>query len=208
MPKEFIFNVNDHEYFACDLKSEQCSVIKSNGLQCRCKVIIGYQYCHIHLLNLKHLKINESTIEGIGKGLFSVDPKAEENEIIFRPKDKNSIISYGGEVIDEDELNHRYGEYTAPYALEVKTDKYLDGACRRGVGNLINNGGKRNNSRLTVYTNSNGESFGNIRATKNIRNGDEIFVAYGDEYKTNEPTNHVTKNLNKLHLDRYKYREN
>lgn len=186
--------------------SEQCSVIKSNGLQCRCKVIIGYQYCHIHLLYLKHLKIKESTIEGIGKGLFAMDPNVEEGEIIFRPKDKNSIISYGGEVIDEEELNYRYGEYTAPYALEVKKDRYFDGACRRGIGSLINNGGKRNNARLTVHTNLNGESFGNIRAMKNIRNGDEIFVAYGGEYKINEGTNHMTKNLNKLHLDRYRYK--
>jgi hypothetical protein len=153
------------------------------------------------------LKVKESTIKRIGKGLFVVDPKKEKGEIIFRPKDREAIISYGGEVIDEDELNHRYGEYTAPYALEVKKDKYLDGACRRGVGSLINSGGKRNNARLTVYTNTNGESIGNVRATKNIKNGEEIFVSYGNEYDMDESTNHITKNLGKLHFERYKYKK-
>jgi hypothetical protein len=40
MPKQFIFSVDDEEYFAYDMVSEQCSVLKEDGQQCKCKVIM------------------------------------------------------------------------------------------------------------------------------------------------------------------------
>ena len=194
MPKLFTFKVNNSPKFLCDLKSEQCLDTKKTGARCKCRAIIGYQYCHSHLMYKHKLKVKDSTIPGSGKGLFACDPMTERNEIIFRPKDR--IVIYGGEPLDQKELSKRYGEHTAPYALKTGRDRFLDGACRRGVGSLANTRRNRNNAAFSSKY---------LKATKNIRNGQEIFASYGRSYKMTEPTSHTTDPLRKAHAEQYRY---
>ena len=179
----------DH-HFDCRFHSKQCQFIKPNGQRCRNKVVMGLPLCHTHLLSQKHLKIKVSTIPYAGKGLFALNKSQAENAIIFKKGEK--IIDYTGEHIDLQELNHRYGEYTAPYVLLVNRDNFIDPACERSVGAFANTKLRKNDNNAT-FSVSNRNGTASIKATKNIRNGDEIFVYYGNQYNLNEDTIHKTK---------------
>jgi hypothetical protein len=129
------------------------------------------------LLSVKHLKIAKSTIPNAGKGLFAANKNVPNDAIIFRKG--QTIIDYRGEKIDEDELNERYGSYTAPYAVKVADNEYTDAACQRGVASNANsnvNTGHSNNATLSLDRRNRRI---NLKATKNIRNGMEIFASYG-----------------------------
>jgi SET domain-containing protein len=65
-----------------------------------------------------------------------------------------------------------------------------DAACRRGVGALANHRAHSTaNARLSFL-----RTTGRFRlvAKKPIRNGKEIFVDYGRQYRHREPTTHQT----------------
>ena len=129
------------------------------------------------------IKIKKSTLPDAGKGLFAMNKQKEPNEIIFRQGD--TIIPYSGEKkLTNQELSNRYGDYTAPYGVQYANNNNEDAACKRGVGSLANrNVGNLNNARL-LPNRRNGSIF--LRATKNIRNNNEIFVPYGRQYSLNE----------------------
>jgi SET domain-containing protein len=141
----------------------------------------------MHLLRERKLRIKESTIPGVGKGLFALDKRAAGNAILFRRGDK--IIMYDGEVVTQAQLQRRYGDFTAPYG--ISQGKFVeDSACRRGAGSLVNHAAARNtNARLAFSTRT--KKFMLI-ATKNIRNGDEIFCSYGKAYQHNDGLTHKT----------------
>lgn len=188
MPYIFKFLINHHLHFEAPLESEQCVATTNSGQRCKRNTVIGCGYCYTHLLKLKHLRIKTSTIEGAGKGLFALDPTESDNAIIFKKDDK--IIKYDGELVDRDELDERYGGYTAPYGVEISRtkDEYEDGALHRGVGTLVNHSTRDANCRFSVTRN------GNIvlKATRNIRNNKEILVDYGRNYNFNEDTSYKT----------------
>ena len=174
MGYKFQFKVNDNLLFEGDLICSQCIEIKKDGNRCKRKTCIGVPVCHQHLESKYKLKIKKSSIPNAGKGLFVFD-KFAENDIIFKKGDK--IISYEGELINLQQLNKRYGDYTAPYALNIDKNNYRDASLKRGVGSLGNTNNKRNNVKLSANT-KNKTAF--LKATKNIRNGSEIFISYVD----------------------------
>ena len=204
MPFEFNFESAGGVQFSCDILSEQCACIKADGTRCRCVVCIGTPYCHMHLLHVKHLKVQQSNIPNAGKGLFAIDPKANDNAVLFATKE--NIIMYGGQLINNHELNRRYGVYTAPYAFKIAHDRYLDGACRRGIGSIVNTRSARFcNARFSVYTRGN-QSTVTLKASRPIRNRQEIIVGYGADYDLHEEgCGHATRALRKAHLERYRY---
>lgn len=185
---QFTFRVNDENRFRCNIQSEQCSVMKASGQRCRRRVCIGSPYCFSHLLYIKHLRIKTSTIPNAGKGLFAVDPMTAEHIIVFRAGD--TIIEYTGEVISDAQKQQRNGNHTAVYTVQTKKNQHIDCACRRGVGSTANTSPGNNNATLSV---NNRNSEVKVKATKNIRNGDEIFISYGNTYRLNQPTSHTTK---------------
>ena len=186
MPKKFTFLIDNHQQFSGELESEQCEGKTINGSQCKRTTVIGTRWCYSHLLKFKHLRIKKSTLPNGGVGLYCVDCSTE-NDIVFRAGYK--IISYDGELIDKVELEDRYGNYTAPYGIQINKDKFEDGALHRGVGTLVNHKAhSQSNARFGVSRNR-----VVLIATKNIRSNTEIFVCYGREYRFNEPTKHKTK---------------
>ncbi len=193
MPKKFKFYMPDEElpHFTCNVVSVTCKSKKKNGENCRNKTQMSLPYCWQHLLSEKKLRIKESSIPGAGKGLFAVDKNADDDAIIFHTNDR--IVDYVGEKINQETLNNRYGQYTAPYALETKVSNpkaYIDPACVRGVGAMANQGTRKkdNNAVLKAY-----KGDGYVKAIKPIRNNREIFVDYGAEYQFDEGTRHTTK---------------
>jgi len=187
MGYKFQFNINDNLQFEGDIICQRCIEINKKGNQCNKKTCIGTPYCWIHLLYNYKLKVKDSTIPNAGKGLFVIDKKAGDNDIIFRKNDK--IITYGGELINRDELEDRYDEYTAPYGYQIDSNNFRDGALKRGVGTLGNNNAGRNNAKIVANKRNKTAS---IKATNNIRNGSEIFISYGRDYRFDEPTSFRT----------------
>lgn len=191
MPKHFKFYVDNALTFQCELESERCTGQSKNGNQCRRNTVIGLSLCWQHLLSQKELRIKDSRF---GKGLFALNKRKDNNAIIF--KKNQTIISYNGEVITENDVYERYQENTAPYTIVGQRNTYEDGACHRGIGTLVNHAtGNAINAKFSY--NRQGVI---IKATKNIRNGQEIFVNYNaghtrndQRYLFDENTRHTTK---------------
>lgn len=183
MPRRFEFRAetaSTKPSFQCQLESQQCEAETKAGRRCKNKTVIGIPYCWIHLKWQKHLEIKPSTIANAGKGLFSTQAI---------PKNKR-IIGYEGEILTKQQLEKRYGKKTAPYALQVNNNRYIDGACVRSVGSMINHQpSRKSNAR-----------FGNPRygkvsviAKKPIAAHSEIVVSYGPRYRFTEGTSSKTK---------------
>jgi len=68
----------------------------------------------------------------------------------------------------------RYADKTGPYVAKMSQNKYMDAAKIRGIRSLANTLPNHNNATLSVSHNS-----VSLKATKNIKNGDEIFLSYG-----------------------------
>ena len=94
------------------------------------------------------------------------------------------IFDYNGEVISLNRLNARYGDTTAPYAIKLHKNKYEDGAINRGIGTVVNH--SSNISKVNCRFSIKRDNTAQIIATKNIKNGAELFVDYGDDYKLNK----------------------
>lgn len=173
MPYRFKFTAPGEFSFECTLQCERCNATNKTGAQCSKTACIGVPYCHVHLYHQKHLKIKPSAIPGAGKGLFAAKPGGG-NDIVFRAGDR--IIEYAGEAIDQPTLDHRYGNYTAPYGLMRQRNQYEDAACKRGVGSLANH--KPASQANAKYSIGRNPPRMNLLATKNIRNGQEVCCSY------------------------------
>ena len=117
---------NDETIFEGDLHRRRCRGTTAKHAMCKRQLFLGLPYCYQHMQSILHLKVKPSTIEGAGKGLFANNGSAN-NDIVFRPGD--TICKYASEHIDEEELNDRYGDYTGPYAIQIRNnyleDKFL-----------------------------------------------------------------------------------
>ena len=191
MPYEFRFSIAHHVHFHTLLESCQCSANKANGTQCGRTVVIGTDLCWTHLLQIKHLRILPSTVPNIGKGLFALDKKRPANTIIFKKNDL--IASYIGETLTTAELIARYGDHTAPYCMEVKNNTYEDCALIRSYCSIANRAptAQAKNSKFITNFRMHPQRV-QLKATKNIYNGDEIFTSYGNKYRMNDGSEHAT----------------
>ena len=132
------------------------------------------------MASLKHLKIQPSTIANTGKGLFAIDKTKRPNAVLFH---QNAVIcEYNGEIIDRNELNQRYNYHTAPYAIRIHRNRFEDGALQRGIAGLANHKTVENCNAVFRPFKANGKYHMRLVAIKPIRNGDEIFADYGDDY--------------------------
>jgi hypothetical protein len=207
MPYEFRFKVGDDTIFREELSCFQCTEINErNGQQCRRRVCIGLPFCYHHI-KLHNLQIKNSTIPNAGKGLFAFAPILERGKRTRRRRERprmqtratrartvifnegNVICNYYGEFINEHELQERYRIHTAPFGVRIIPHQYEDGALFRGMGSLLNHQPEHlaNAAFRRVNQTEQEERHIELVATKPIRNGDEIFVDYEDEYILNEP---------------------
>lgn len=122
--------------------------------------------CWIHLALNKGLAIQESTIENAGMGLFTlIDRK------------KNSIITeYTGKLITPDEAKNS----NSHYLLQTTKNWIIDGQDKNeiGYGRWINEY-KKPNVRFSWDAKN---KIAKIRAIKNIKAGEELFLNYGNSY--------------------------
>lgn len=162
--------------------------MKCSHNKCRRKTNI-VPYCWQHAEMVLHVKIKECQWLPKGnKGLFAIDRKRVDAPV-FRKGQK--ILQYTGEFLTEDEMSERYDYYDedgelvegrAEYALEYEDGKYVDAEIIKGYGAFINdpNGYTRHPENLDPNS-----KFGKglwIVAIKDIYDGDEILIDYGDNY--------------------------
>lgn len=180
----FEFDKDGEHEFQCTLQCGQCDYVKADGLRCKNRVCIGYPTCWVH--NKKSYNVQVRVSPGRGRGLFATSNI---------PKD-SWICPYNGEVISRKCLEARYpGDHTAPYAITIRKDVVLDAACERGVGSMAN-GLFRENGKVRAVAAHNA-IFRNrqdgiwLKSTKNIKNGEEIFAWYSENYNVHEK--HATR---------------
>lgn len=177
----FQFTIDNEVIFRTPIKSLQCEDQTKKGTRCKRRCVIGSSFCSTHLMYNHHLQIKKSTIPNAGLGLFARDAlSSDPNQIIFHPGDK--IVQYMGEIIDTEELINRYHNKTGPYVVGISKDRFEDGSSIRGVGSLANTLPNHNNTTLSIY-----RGRASLKATKVIKNGEEILLSYGKQYKLHQP---------------------
>ena len=144
-------------------------------------VNIGLPYCPLHRKKLQYLEIKESLIEGAGQGVFASSPKATQTIVFQKGED---ICLYEGETLNRDEIEKRYGSrefdsFVAPYVLQLNENLFIDGALVRGIGTMINHNPRKRNCRFSVNPIT---KKAQIKATKRIINGQELYLTYGRFY--------------------------
>lgn len=168
----------------CALECTQCTSTTKAGQPCRRTACIGVKYCWSHLLTEKKLRILESEH---GKGVFAVDRRQPPGAVLFRRWAK--VIEYDGLIVPSETVHQRYGRYTAPYAIQLDDDTMEDAACHRGVGAMVNHAeGDAVNARFETV-----DGHLCVRATRYIRNGEQILVDYGEVYDFEDGGQHETK---------------
>ena len=186
MPYRFRFsNEEEDKHLDEPLTTYQCRGHTKTGARCKRRCAIPFEYCPAHLASNLHLKVKPSLIEGGGKGLFAYDPTLADNAIVF--KTNQTICRYNGGDTTLQQLDEEYGENaTAPYAVVESGNHVVDAAFpRRGVGSLANHRHLLRNNDATLSSNYNNHTVV-LKARKNIRNGQEIYVWYGNAYHFDE----------------------
>jgi hypothetical protein len=195
MPTKYFHFLNEDKntQFDAPLNSQQCiHIIPRTGQQCKRRVVIGSPCCFQHCDDKYNLQIKNSTIPNAGVGIFAFNKnKQQQRKPVF--KEDTMIVPYHGELINKRQLNQRYGNKTAPYAVQL-SKYYEDGAIQRGIGSLANTKNKTHNNAILTYRETKPRT-AQLKATKNIYHGQEILVDYGDEYRLNERgAKHSTNN--------------
>ena len=157
--------------FACALRCGRCTAKTTGGLRCRNRVCLGAPVCWQHTRRDKGLRLAKSTIPGAGRGVFALGRSFRAGEI---------VCTYEGERMSKAQVDRRYpGDVTAPYTLCSPGGRCMDGACRRGVGSMLN--GVMDGSHNVVFDWHKGRPV--VRATRAIRDGDELLADYGPDYR-------------------------
>jgi len=178
--------------FACTMTCRRCAAISARtGNRCSRQVCVGLPLCWQHTRAAWNVAIRQAGPR-VGKGLFAAAPTGAPSAVrrrqapLFRKGDL--IVPYApAEELAPEELDERYDyggwQVTAPYAVPLPSspDVVLDAACVRNVGSLANDPrgrrGLRSNAELTE---ENGTLW--LRATRAVRDGDEILLNYGPDY--------------------------
>lgn len=181
------------------MESNRCTYVKPNHQQCKRQVVIGAPYCFQHRKMKEHVEVKDSTIPQAGKGLFATDGTDNPHHRVFAAH--QTILDYDGLFTTKQAIDAKYGDHTAPYAIEVTKERVEDASKRRGEGSLINqaNTGHSNNVEMFVSPGTKDKPYRHtrIRTTKQIFNRDELFLDYGRDYLLHEPGVHFGTTRNK-----------
>jgi hypothetical protein len=170
-----------------------CEAKTKAGHTCKLTACRDTHYCTRHLKVRYNVVVAKSRIPNAGFGLFastSTYPRGRTSrKLIFLSG--TDILPYEGRLVDKRWVDQVYDynrknaagvvekvSVTAPYAMARDSDgKIIDAACSRGAAGYANDSylhPERNNAEFTPK--------GYVRATKDIYEGDEILVTYGEEY--------------------------
>ena len=144
----------------------QCTATTAKGNRCR-KRTCRSGLCWQHLKRDSGLRIRPSGVPGAGLGLFAAAG--------FKRGDV--IAPYEGEKLTRRRVDERYGDERGEYVLCRDSKRCIDSAATNSSAARFANDSRgtdfRNNARFRALR---------VEATRRIRPGDEIFVAYGKDY--------------------------
>jgi hypothetical protein len=189
MPKKFRSTQPDGTKFECQLECATCSQPTKSGGRCRLRACHGMPMCWMHARKAFKIRAATSLIPNAGRGLFAHDTTAKPNDVVF--KKGQYMFPYVGEIMGPEGIDARYGDgsdSTAVYGI-CDRKQCIDAACVRGWASYINHQPLKRANANYSYRPSLNEFW--IKATKNIRNGAEIYCFYGRTYGFQ--TQHVTK---------------
>lgn len=177
--------------FSCKVHQNKCA-----KTDCYTWVDIGYPYCKEHLASEMKLEIKTSTNPDWGLGVFAYDPtkqinlsrldimtsNAKKQAAVFQEFDV--ICDYDGEHLSQKQFEERYrtpidllGVYIVQNPKWRKQKKqYIDAACLRGVGSIINHQESANCIFVPTRTKV------QVQASRKIFHGQELYVNYGESY--------------------------
>jgi hypothetical protein len=180
---KFFFYDRGNVMYDCIVDCKQCEATAKNGNRCKIKTCFSLPFCHIHLPKEYGVKVKQSTIPQAGKGLFATK-EFKVNELICPLWGNEKSIQ---------QHDQEYGNNnTAPYSVQLNRNTIIDGSCKRYVGHNANtklnadgsSSLQRSNAKISINRRSTYKI--NLKATKTIKEGDEIFVYYGNEYQIPE----------------------
>jgi hypothetical protein len=149
------------------MPTQRCTASTKTGGHCRALTRRG-QYCWNHLRTIDGLRIKASSIPGAGLGLF-----AEKDFPAL-----SHLTRYTGDY--RRTQDGRIGGY---YFLQLTNAKSIDAARTNTDSGRWANDSRASpfepNSELVTHP---ATGSGRLRATRNIKKGEEIFVAYGPRY--------------------------
>jgi hypothetical protein len=151
-------------------KSQQCVSNTLKEQRCR-KRTAHTQKCWIHLAKQNNLRIKPSNIPNAGKGLFAWKKSIPRDTLISK---------YTGRKTNKKELDKKYGDRCADYAICNKRGRCVDSTYTTDAAARFVNDSKgtsfQNNSKIK------GNQIFRLKATRTIPANNEIFTSYGREY--------------------------
>jgi hypothetical protein len=153
-------------------KCDRCTGITKTGQVCKLRTCIRLPYCFIHARKILYLEVKSSTIPNGGCGLFTTKDRSKNDK----------IAEYIGESLSVSEYKTRYPHENGKYVLQIKKGLYSNAKCIRGIAAMANT--KKNKSDCNAFFSVSFKTgTASLKLSKNIKQGDEIFVYYGKEYK-------------------------
>ena len=168
------------DHFRCKLVSRQC--FWKGG--CKRKITIGLPYCWQHTKRAFNVQVKDSRIPNAGKGLFALTDFSH----------KQPVVPYFGETLTQEQIETRYpGDSLAPYVEKLgDTSQFLDAACVRSIGSMINGSGDRRECNCEAVM-SKSKKFVVIRTIQPVKQGDEFILWYGKNYFNGPINQNITK---------------
>ena len=147
--------------------TQQCTANAASGNQCKAKTAKG-RYCHNHMRMEEGLRVTKSQIADAGLGLFAAKDFAKGDH----------VADYTG-----DQLMLRVDQHGGQYVLQLNQREGIDAArTNSGYGRWCNDSrGSGLHANLEFVLNTRNRT-GRLRATRAVKKGEELFVAYGAGY--------------------------
>lgn len=150
------------------------------------------------------LRVNPA-YPGHGRGVFVEGPPP--GTLVYQAGDR--VCQMGGQLLTKRQLDRRYDdetdvdddgnmiEYNAPYGIrDARTGRVLDSACRRDVGDFVNDARGRAGARPNVaLPHDISGRHPLLTALGDIYSGDELLVTYGDDYWAGPQLQHELKTV-------------
>jgi hypothetical protein len=138
-------------------------------------------YCHTHLQTAMGLRVRDSTVPNAGKGVFAMRDFAQNEKVCKYTGD----LLYGlrVEAATGDDPDNDDDFEGSTYILQLSRNTLVDAARRNtNVGRFINDTkGTRRRPNVKWVVDQRRKTV-EMRATRPIKKGDELFVSYGSGY--------------------------
>lgn len=180
-------------------RSGRCTATKKAGGRCLLITCTTGPYCWIHTRTEMNLRVKPSKIKNAGLGLYVDKPGVKKGKVVIKKNHK--VCDYTGPIKTKNQIEKKYpGNKLAKYAIPIHNGYYIDPIyTNSGVGRYANDANNNtrynNNAKFNSYPK---EGRVEIKAKKNIKQGQEVYADYGPSYwkKRDKKKLRTTRNSN------------